>query len=143
MIALIVLLMISTAIFLNFRDDPTLVEVKEKYKIFREHLISKDDEKFRMLHKEVPLIAHRGSFLTDIGYNSNKGAEIGICIDGTVNQVFHVLLHELAHCTVNEYSHSTDFWDNYTDLKNRAIGIGIYQNIGEVTPFCGKQIVDK
>jgi len=54
--------MSSTAIFLNFRDDPTLVEVKEKYKIFREHLITNDDEKFRMLHKEVPLIAHRGSF---------------------------------------------------------------------------------
>lgn len=143
MIALIVLLAISAAIILNFKEDPTLVEVKEKYKMFRQHLITNDDEKFRMLHKEVPIIAYRGSFLSGIGYNSNKGAEIGICIDGTVNQVFHVLLHELAHCTVEEYSHSTEFWDNYTNLKNQAISLGIYTNIDEITPFCGKRIVDK
>jgi len=60
-----------------------------------------------------------------------------------VNQVFHVLLHELAHCTVEEYSHSTEFWDNYTNLKNQAISLGIYTNIDEITPFCGKRIVDK
>jgi hypothetical protein len=143
MIALVVLLIISILILLNSRDDPTLVEVKEKYKTFREHIIANGEEKYSMLYKEVPLVAYRGSMLSGVGYNSNKGGEIGICIDGTANQVFHVLLHELAHCTVTEYSHSTDFWDNYTELKNQAIRLGIYENINEVTPFCGKKIVDK
>jgi hypothetical protein len=143
MIALVVLLLLSVYILIKKRDDPVLMEVKEKYKIFREHMKMNGEEKYSMLHKEIPLVAHRGSLLSGVGYNSNKGGEIGICIDGTANQVFHVLLHELAHCTVTEYSHSTDFWDNYTELKNQAIRLGIYENIDEVTPFCGKKIVDK
>jgi hypothetical protein len=143
MIAVIVLLLINLAIFYNFKEDPVLVEVKEKYGTFREHMKTNGDDKYKMLHKEIPIVAYRGSFLSGVGYNSNKGSEIGICIDGTSNHVFHVLLHELTHCTVSEYSHSTDFWDNYTELKNEAIRIGIYENINQVTPFCGKKIVDK
>ena len=143
MIALVVLLLLSVYILINKRDDPILMEVKEKYRTFREHMKMNGEEKYSMLHKEIPLVAYRGSLLSGVGYNSNKGGEIGICIDGTANQVFHVLLHELAHCTVTEYSHSTDFWDNYTELKNQAISLGIYENIDEVTPFCGKKIVDK
>ena len=32
---------------------------------------------------------------------------------------------------------------NYTELKNQAIRLGIYENINQLTPFCGKKIVDK
>jgi hypothetical protein len=49
----------------------------------------------------------------------------------------------LAHCTVDEYSHSPEFWKNYKELKNEAISIGIYENIDELTSFCGKKIIDK
>ena len=143
MIALIVLLLVNIVLFCNFKEDPVLLEVKEKYKIFREHLKTNGDEKYKVLHNEIPIVAYRGSLLSGVGYNSNKGGEIGICIDGTSNNVFHVLLHELTHCTVTEYSHSNDFWDNYNELKNEAIRIGIYENIDQVTPFCGKKIVDK
>lgn len=143
MIAVIVLLLINLAIFYNFKEDPVLIEVREKYRTLREHLKTNSDDKYKRLHKEIPIVAYRGSFLSGVGYNSNKGDEIGICIDGTSNHVFHVLLHELAHCTVSEYSHSKDYWDNYTELKNEAIRIGIYENIDQSTPFCGKKIVDK
>ena len=48
MIALIVLLLINIAIFCNFKEDPVLLEVKEKYKIFREHFNTNGDEKYKV-----------------------------------------------------------------------------------------------
>lgn len=142
MIAIVIIITINVILLLNFREDRNLTIVKEKYRILREYLISTDDPVFRIIHKEIPLVAYRGSFLSGIGYNTNKGEEIGICIDGTSNQVFHVLLHELAHCTVDEYSHSVGYWRNYSKLKDIAVQLGIYENINEETSFCGKTISD-
>ena len=107
MITLIALLVINLIIFFTMKEDPVLTEVREKYRIFREHLISNGDVEFEMLHKEIPIVAHRKVLTTAIGYNSNKGAEIGNCIDGTVNEVLHQLLNELKLCTVEEYSQNT------------------------------------
>ena len=137
------LIAINILLWYTNRKEPVLEEVKERYSTLREHLKKTDEPKFRMLHDEIPIVAYKGSLMRGVGYNTNKGQEIGLCIDGDVNHVFHVLLHELAHCTVNEYSHSDNFWDNYEELRNEAITIGVYDNIGTLTPFCGKQIVDK
>jgi hypothetical protein len=77
-----------------------------------------------------------------VGWNTNKGQEIAICLDGTPNQIMHVLIHELAHCTVNEYSHSKEFWANYVELRNIAMQIGIYDRIPTREQFCGQRIQD-
>jgi hypothetical protein len=140
MIAWVVLLIVNLLIFFNTREDDRLKEVKARYKKLRKHL--KSTNTFPMLHEEIPITAHYGMEKA-IGYNANKGAEIGLCIDGTVNDIFHVLLHELAHCTVDEYSHSKHFWHNFDVLKGEAIALGIYENISTRTPFCGKHIMDK
>ena len=137
------LIAINILLWYTNRKEPVLEEVKERYHTLREHLKKTDEPKFRVLHDEIPIVAYKGSLMRGVGYNTNKGQEIGLCIDGEVNHVFHVLLHELAHCTVDEYSHSDNFWDNYEELRNEAITIGVYGNIGTLTPFCGKQIVDK
>jgi len=78
-----------------------------------------------------------------VGSNTNKGGEIVVCLDGNTNQVFHVLIHELAHSTVEEYSHSPEFWDNYVELRDICVHLGIYQQIPERTKFCGQHIQDK
>ena len=78
----------------------------------------------------------------EIGYNVNKGYEIGICMDGTPNQMFHVLLHELAHTTVKSYDHSEEFWGNLKHLKTHCKRLGIYEEIPSQTGFCGKYIRD-
>lgn len=140
MIAWIVLVIVNILIFFNTTEDKRLTEVKMRYKKLRDHLKSKGI--FPMIHEEIPITAHYGMSKA-IGYNADKGAEIGLCIDGTVNDIFHVLLHELAHCTVEEYSHSNHFWDNFDKIKGEAVSIGIYENITTRTPFCGKQIMDK
>lgn len=142
MILLITLLIINVIIFLYTNEDDRLTRVKRKYRKLREHLIATGNEDFKMLHREIPITGHN-SITYAVGYNTNKGAEIGLCLDGDENEIFHVLLHELAHCMVEEYSHSKEFWNQYDKLRNEAISIGIYQKIPEKTPFCGKHIMDK
>lgn len=142
MIALVILLVVNLLILFNTKEDDRLQQVKVRYKKLREHLKSTNAEEFRMLHEEIPITAHYG-MPHAIGYNVNKGAEIGLCIDGTVNDILHVLLHELAHCMVEEYSHSKHFWGQFDKLKNEAISIGIYENITTRKAFCGKHVMDK
>lgn len=143
MIVLLVLLIVDVLVFLNTKIDDRLKEVKLRYKKLREHLKSTNEPEFRVLHKEIPIIAHYNMSNGVIGYNADKGMEIGLCIDGTVNDIFHVLLHELAHCTVEEYSHSKLFWRRFDQLKEKAKSIGVYEKISRKKPFCGRHIMDK
>ena len=78
----------------------------------------------------------------ELGSNVNKGYEISICLDNNINSMFHVLLHELAHCTVEEYEHSNDFWNKYERLKDHAIERGFYSPIKDPIDFCGNKIND-
>ena len=142
MILIILLLIINVLLFIYTREPQELIDVREKYRTLREHLKETNNQKFEMLCKEIPITAHR---YTNgyIGYNVSKGMGIGICIDGKPNEIFHVLLHELAHCTVDEYSHSKEFWKNFSELKTMCVSLGIYREIPQRTEFCGKHIQDK
>lgn len=142
MIAVFVLLLINALILLSTREDTRLQDVKEKYRVLREHLRTKGDDDFKMLYDEIPIVAYT-RLTYAVGYNSGKGDEIGLCIDGTSNDIFHVLLHELAHCTVDEYSHSNHFWKQFEKLRGEAMTLGIYTHIQTKTPFCGQYVVDK
>ena len=142
MILTLLLLIINVLLFINIQEPPNLTEVREKYRTLREHLKETNNEEFKMLCKEIPITAHR-RLNGSIGYNVSKGSDIGICIDGEPNEIFHVLIHELAHCTVKEYSHSKQFWDKFDKLRSICVSIGIYQEIPQRTEFCGKHIQDK
>jgi len=142
MIVIILLALINLWILFQTREPQELREVKEKYRILREHIASTNNEKFHMLKNVVPVTGLKQMSGT-VGYNTNKGQEIVVCLDGTPNEIFHVLLHELAHCTVKEYSHSDDFWGNYEELRDLCIKLGIYEKIPEMTSFCGQHIQDK
>ena len=142
MILTLLLLIINSIIFINVKEPSNLTEVREKYRTLRDHLRETNNEEFKILCKEIPITAHR-RLNGSIGYNVSKGSDIGICIDGEPNEIFHVLLHELAHCTVDEYSHSKEFWENFDKLRSICVSIGIYQEIPQRTEFCGKHIQDK
>ena len=113
--------------------------VKERYKIFRE---SVEGTEFEKLKHPIPITAHHRLKGT-VGYNLNKGAEIGLCIDGEVNEIMHVLIHELAHSTVPEWTHSDNFWNNFMELRGICESIGIYTRLPDKTKFCGQYIQDK
>lgn len=142
MIVFIVLFLVNVFILVNTREPREFVEVKEKYKTLRDHLRDTDNQKFHMLVRCVPLTGMKKMNGT-VGYNTNKGQEIALCLDGTVNEIFHVLIHELAHCTVEEYSHSDEYWNNYLELRDICVNIGVYEKIPKRTRFCGHDIQDK
>ena len=142
MIVLVVLLIINYLIYSNLKPNQKLVEVREKYKTLREHLIETDNRDFEEIYREIPLVAYE-RMSPSVGYNTNKGQEIGICIDGDVNEIMHVLIHELAHSTVPEWTHSENFWNNFMELRGICESIGIYNRLPDKTKFCGQYIQDK
>lgn len=142
MIAGIILVLINLVILFSTREPRVLREVREKYKILRDHIQDSGNQKFQMLTKPIPITGmHR--MYGSVGYNTNKGLEIVVCLDGSANDVFHVVLHELAHSTVPEYTHSPTFWENYVELRDMCVMLGIYETIPDRKPFCGEHIQDK
>lgn len=138
----IILLVICLFILYDTREPQEFVDVKERYQILREHLHETDNQKFHTIRRHIPITGIKNMNGT-VGYNLNKGSEITVCLDGTPNEIFHVLIHELAHSTVDEYSHTPEFWDNYTELRDICVELGIYEKIPERTPFCGEHVQDK
>jgi hypothetical protein len=142
MIAFIILLLVNAYILATTQEPRELVEIKEKYEILRKHITDTEHPKFHMLKRCIPITGLK-SMNGTVGYNTNKGAEIVVCLGGTPNEIFHVLIHELAHCTVEEYSHSEQYWENYIELRDICVNLGIYEKIPERTKFCGQHIQDK
>ena len=142
MIPFLVLIVINLIILFMIREPENFTEVKKRYKSLREHLEKTNNEKFGMLIHPIPLTALRKMSGT-VGYNVNKGADITICIDGEVNEIMHVLIHELAHSTVPEWTHSENFWNNFMELRGICESIGIYTILPDKTKFCGQYIQDK
>ena len=138
------ILLLTAVVFLFYRAKrpEKLNEVNEKYKTLREHLRETKNEKFHTLTQHTPITGKLWMNGT-VGTNTNKGGEIVLCLDGKPNEIFHVLIHELAHCTLKEYSHSPEFWKNYEELRDICIDIGIYEKVTEKTEFCGQHIQDK
>ncbi len=142
MILFLILIFINAYILHTTVEPREFIEVKEKYKTLRDHLRETNNEKFRVLIRPIPITGLM-IMKDSVGFNVNKGSEITICLDGGVNEIFHVLIHELAHCTVEEYSHSDQFWSNYNELLEICVQLGIYQKIIEKTEFCGQHVQDK
>ena len=137
-----VLIVLAIVLFVTTRQPENLRIVNEKYKTLREHLKETGNEKFQMLTRHIPLTGKRW-MSESVGTNTNKGGEIALCLDGEPNVIFHVLIHELAHCTVEEYSHSPEFWKNYEELRDMCVNLGIYERVMEKTEFCGQHVQDK
>ena len=70
MIVALLLIIINVFLLLNTKEPQEITEVREKYRILREHLIETDNKKFEMLQKEVPITVHhrinRGDYLSGI-----------------------------------------------------------------------------
>ena len=141
-ILMILLVLLDLYLIYGTRDSPNMREVKRRYKKLRHHIKRNHDtvpEKFWMLSQHILLVGKESG---ELGYNSNKGFEIGLCMDGSPNDIFHVLLHELSHSTVDEYSHSELFWKNFAELRDICNTIGIYDRIPDRKEFCGQFIQD-
>ena len=137
-VEVILLVLAAVCVWSSFRKPKIMQEIDRRYDILRKELITLGE--FPILHKRVNITGmfNKG----EVGYNVNKGYEIFLCIDGSdVNNMFHILLHELAHITVTEFKHSGHFWDNLHKLKAIAGRLGIYRGISR-KPYCGHHISD-
>lgn len=133
---LILLILAVAAIFTTRRDD-RLERLREKYTAFKKIL----PEKYAAIKNKNTIITgttRKGS----PGENVNKGDEIIVCMDGNDdNALFHILIHEIAHSSVNEYDHSSDYWENYKELTELAAQAGLYVP-GVDKEYCGKRVRD-
>ena len=133
----IILAIVSLYLICTTHEPKEFTELREKYQNFVDIV----PPKYNNLKNKTILTCLTSK--REPGYNVNKGYEIVICYDKDVNSMFHVLLHELAHCTVDEYKHSPEFWENLKELKNLAVENNLYKRIKNPTKFCGKtKIVD-
>jgi hypothetical protein len=144
MIKILVIILLLVVIFLlTFTyENPLLSEIKRRYEFLIENL--KESKQFDMLVKNRAVITEKNKTATDntIAFNVNKGYEIHICLDGRkINGAMYVLLHELAHITVEEYDHTEQFWTNFRNLREYASLIGIYTPERELE-YCGEVIHD-
>jgi WLM domain len=138
---LFILLIIDAIVIYNTSDPKNLRIIKDKYNILIRYIENNPDQvhpKFHIL-KDKHVIITGMSY--ELGYNISKGDEIGLCLDGDPNDIFHVFIHELAHTTVPEYDHSEQFWRNCSELQDLCASIGIYTKITEPKQFCGGSIV--
>lgn len=120
------------------QPDDKWNQVMLRYQLLRDELKKRGE--FPVLWKEYVITPMTRKSREGVGYNVGKG-EIFVCTQGSVNDIFHVLLHELAHNTVTDYDHSSKFWSNLDRLKTIAKEIHIY----EYTPtkaFCNGTISD-
>jgi len=136
----ILLFVVGVIIFLN-RTPRMLKELKRRYDAFADSL--QFNEKYKMLYTNRSIITGLKKSEDTIAYNINKGYEIYIAIDekSDVNSAMYVLLHELAHSTVEEYDHSDDFWKNFKELRELAVSKGLYEPIAS-SKYCGQTIND-
>ena len=123
--------------FLRISKEPnSLKKLRERYEKLREYFSElPEDHKFRKLEEPILLVGYHGMQGGLLGFNTNKGSEIGLCVDGCPNELMHVLLHELAHATVKEYDHSPAFWKNLDELKNFAESKKLYKTIDDPKGF--------
>lgn len=144
MIKILLILLLSLIILILFlnQEPPLLSEIKRRYDFLIESL--KKSKQFDILVKNRAVITEKKKDKNDqtIAYNVNKGYEIYICLDGKkINGAMYVLLHELAHITVEEYDHSEEFWTNFRKLREYATSIGVYTPEREME-YCGEIIRD-
>ena len=142
LLLIIFLILLNVVLLWATQEPANLIEVKRRYQILVDHIREKKDEipeKFHVLENQIIITGRKGG---DLGYNVDKGFEIGVCLDGSPNDMFHVLLHELTHSTVEEYTHSKQFWKNFGELRDMSVELGIYQRIPQRKKFCGEYIQD-
>ena len=142
---ILVLLILVNCVTLWVTYEPeNLTQLRERYQTLVDYINNNLElvpKKFHIIGDRAVIVGRKGLGM-DLGYNINKGFEIGLCLDGTANDMFHVLLHELSHSTVEEYSHSEEFWKNFSELRDLSVQIGVYERISGRRAFCGKYISD-
>ena len=69
-------------------------------------------------------------------YNVNKGQRIGLCLDGNMSTLRHVLMHEMAHTMTLTHGHTSEFWENLHFLEQAAVRCVLHEPV-VIHEYCG------
>jgi hypothetical protein len=107
------------------------------------------DVKRLLKNRKVVIEEIAKKYSGEAAYSINKGERIGICIKDkkgnfeNFNNMFFVLMHELAHIMSEDYGHHETFWKNFSLLISNAIESKLYKNVrykDNPQQFCGHTI---
>lgn len=139
---IIIFVILWIALVWFHKSPQALQDLKVKYWSILDILRQSGDPMWHPVLKPAIITGMYGKIDGVIGSNVNKGYEIYICLEGDdVNSATYVLLHELAHMTVDEYDHSNGFWENFKKIKELAVQHGLYTKLGEKN-YCGDVVKD-
>ena len=141
-VVLVTLVVIFMIIVLTHREPPMLSEIKQRYWKILDMLRASGDPAWHGVLKPAIItgMVNWSKNNGPIGSNVNKGYEIYLCLEGDdINSAMYVLIHELAHMSVPEYDHTSDFWKKFEELKNLCIMNGLYENAGD-RQYCGETV---
>lgn len=141
-ILIVALFVINAVTWTTHLEPPALTELKRRYWATLEMLRASGDPLWTPVLRPAIITGMTGWTKAQgpIGSNVNKGYEIYICLDGDdVNSAMYVLMHELAHMSVPEYDHTSQFWTNFNKLKAMCVKAGLYTAGGE-RGYCGDVI---
>lgn len=140
------------------RDDAiaaanTIAEIRKRLILLSEHLIrtrpSNDPIVYRVKNNFDPNVIQEREYHSQYtSYTENKGSRIVLCLRNgdqlaDINLLMFVALHEYSHIVCDEYGHTPKFWQQFAEILEEAINIGIYQRQNyEKYPqeYCGVQV---
>lgn len=140
--------------YIRYRLRTTQQEITNRYHKLMYILKSKHNNNI-FVERLVNNTTHNIVLVTNpstqgFGYNINKGEEIGLCmlnyktgLPNKTDDIFYVLLHELAHVMTALYTHDEEFYTNFNFLceiasKNNIFELKDYKN--NPSEFCNGYI---
>jgi predicted metal-dependent hydrolase len=129
-------------------------ELEQRNRVLLKHLqtSANDPAMERLVHKYQTRSPKLTNSLEKTGYTINKGESIGVCLKDVnevrnnktkseiMDQLYFVVLHELAHvCTVS-WGHTQEFWENFRKLRKHAFEAGVWKAISDDSMICGERL---
>jgi len=140
------ILLIIATLLLSIRTSrkQKLVAINDKCNSFIQYVKSKEKNKDTARIFKTPFkIEALNRWYEYIGVTLDGGKEVAVCTEGKINDMMHVVIHELAHVARNDIEHDDAFWNVQAKLQQHAIDGGFYTPITGTKKFCGKYIGDR
>ena len=139
-----ILLLIVTFILVIYTSrSKKLIDINKQCDAFIQYIKKKNNKSLERILNTPFKIEQINRWYEFVGVTLDGGKEVAICTEGEMNDMMHVVIHELAHVARNDIEHDKAYWDVQKTLTNYAIEGGFYNTIDSNKKFCGKVIGDK
>ena len=139
----VVLLIVAFLLCISSTKVKKIVKINETCRKFIDYVKTKGDDSELARIFTVPFkIESINRWYDVVGVTLDGGKEVAVCTEGEMNDIMHVVIHELAHIARNDIEHDDAYWNVQSKLNKHAIEGGFYTSVGKSKKFCGKTIGD-